>query len=364
MDDKKNIPIPRSLKEGTLSRGDLENFESFATGGMSVVFKAKQSQLNRYVAIKSLKTHFLDNSEIRERFRREARALASILHQNVAHVYDFTETESEAFIFMEFIEGIDLSSAIQKVGALPAEIAAVILLGVARGVAYLHDHHLIHRDIKPSNIRLTSKGEVKLMDFGIVMDTENQALTRPGMMVGSPSYLSPEQVLGDPLTYQSDIFLLGICLYEMVTGTRPFKDEGNKTVFQRIRDCKYVPANEMNGSIPGRIQKMIERCLEKNPKDRYSSVQDLVQELEAYLGPTQSNRSQDILLKYLDEESLVHPAMPYLEDLPSKSRSWSGGWFLWGVAVFLLGFGFAAGFWLGQTTPTPTILPSTAKPIR
>ena len=128
MQDKKLIPIPKLLEERSQLRGDLKDIQPIATGGMAIVFKARQTYLNRYVAIKSLKTHLLENQETRERFRREAKALASILHQNVAHVYDFTETTDEALIFMEYIDGMDLSLAIQKIGALPAEIAAAILL--------------------------------------------------------------------------------------------------------------------------------------------------------------------------------------------------------------------------------------------
>src|SRR5690606_26688517 len=159
-----------------------------------------QVSLDRYIVIKKLKDEMLTNSETMERFRREAKALASVLHQNVAHVYDYVENGLESYILMEYIEGIDVSSLVAKVGHVPGDIAACILLGVARGVSYIHAHHLIHRDIKPSNIRLTPRGEVKLMDFGIVMDIDNQGLTRPGLMVGSPSYLSPEQVLGDSIT--------------------------------------------------------------------------------------------------------------------------------------------------------------------
>jgi serine/threonine-protein kinase len=364
MEDKKLNPIPLSLIERLTAFGGLENIQPVAAGGMANVFKARQPQLNRFVAVKSLKPHLLENSETRERFRREAKALASVLHQNVAHVYGFYETEKDAFIFMEFIEGIDLSLAIQKVGALPIDPACAIFLGICRGVSYIHNHHLIHRDIKPSNIRLTPRGEVKLMDFGIVMDTESNALTRPGMMVGSPGYLSPEQVIGDPLSYQSDIFLLGICFYEMLTGTRPFNDEGNKTVFQKIRDCDFIPADEMNKSIPRRLTKIIDKCLEKDPRDRFASVSEIVVEIENLMGEN-SKRTQDILLKYFDDESLLVPAIPY-SDKPIKSQ-WSGferlkPW-LWVGSFLILGFG--VGYFIGQAHGLGSeVLPPTAKPLK
>jgi|694.fasta_scaffold60002_5 serine/threonine protein kinase len=365
MEEKKNTPIPFSLRQRAEVHGGLDQIHQVASGGMAIVFKAKQPKLDRFVAVKSLKPALLQNSETRERFRREAKALASVLHQNIAHVYDFSESEDEALIFMEYIDGIDLSQVIQKVGAIPPDIAAAILLGLARGVSYIHDRHLIHRDIKPSNIRLTTRGEVKLMDFGIVMDTENHSLTRPGMMVGSPSYLSPEQVLGDPLNSQSDIFLLGICLYEMMTGTRPFKEEGSKTIFQRIRDCEFVPAQQMNSSIPRRLNQMIDRCLERDPRDRYSSAREIVQELENFLGTTKSSHTQDLILKFFDEESLLTPAIPFSENLKSK-KGWNERLSFTSVVIgtVLLICGVGIGFSWASRIHSNQALPSTAKPLK
>ncbi|NBV49741.1 serine/threonine protein kinase [bacterium] len=361
MEDKKNIAIPLSLQSRGLVPGGLEDIQPLATGGMAIVFKAKQPKLNRFVAVKSLKPHLLENSETRERFRREAKALAGVLHQNVAHVYDFFESEKEAFIFMEYIEGVDLSQVIQRVGAIPTEIALAILLGVCRGLAYIHKHHLIHRDIKPSNIRLTSRGEVKLMDFGIVMDTENHTLTRPGMMVGSPCYLSPEQVLGDPLTYQSDIFLVGICLYEMLTGTRPFKEEGSKTVFQRIRDCDFISARAMNSAIPRSIDQMIEKCLEKKPENRFETIDEIVTWLEHYLGAHKTNHAPDLILKFLDDESLVAPTVSYQDQIrPSRN----GRLPLWAAFALVFLLGGSLGFFLSKALPTAQVLPPSAKPLK
>ncbi|MCX6102997.1 MAG: serine/threonine-protein kinase [Proteobacteria bacterium] len=240
-------------------RGVLDDVKKIASGGMAHIFQARQPALDRYIVIKKLKEELFSNPETLERFRREAKALASVLHQNIAHVYDFVESGRESFLLMEYIDGIDLSTGIQKLGNLPVEISLSILLNVARGVSYIHAHHLIHRDIKPGNIRLTTRGEVKLMDFGIVMDIENTSLTRPGMMVGSPSYLSPEQVLGDPITPAADIFLLGITLYEMLTGTKPFKDSDKETVFQRIRETKYIPARKMNSTIPKKVDLIVKK---------------------------------------------------------------------------------------------------------
>lgn len=363
---KSPVQNPDNLKHALpLLLGELSQIEPIGQGGMAQIFKARQNILNRWIAIKCLKPELLQSAEIKERFRREAKALASVLHQNIAHVYGFYETAEEAFIFMEYIDGIDLSVAIQKVGALPPDIACSILHSVCQGVSYIHRHRLIHRDIKPSNIRLTPQGEVKLMDFGIAMNTENLALTRPGMMVGSPCYLSPEQVLGDPLTYQSDLFLLGICLYEMTTGTRPFTDEGSRTVFQKIRDCDYIPADEMNHAIPGRVAKIIEKCLEKNPQDRYLSTQDLMADLEKFLKSKLAIRS-DLILQFCDDEALLTPSQPYQTE--KKHSSWRSPSFEgkkgWLIALLLLGLGAVSGYLFSEFYPQFRSLPSSSRPLR
>ncbi len=305
MSNRVNPPETIDPNIGKNLRSQLEQIKLIATGGMAYVFRAFQPSLGRYIVVKRLKDELLANGEAVERFRREARALASVLHHNVAHVYDFVETPGEAFILMEHIEGVDLSTVIEKLGNLPPPVAAAIMLGVARGLHHIHAHGLIHRDIKPSNIRLTSRGGVKLMDFGIVLDFSDTSLTRPGMMVGSPSYLSPEQVLGDVISPQSDLFLLGISLYEMLVGSRPFKAEGGGTVFQRIREAKFIPARKMNGKVPAELDRIVSRCLKQDPAERFDGVVAFLDALERYLGPTISNRPEEVVLKFLDDEALV-----------------------------------------------------------
>lgn len=351
MDDKhtsRAAQLNTSHDKSSHLRGVLDQVKMIATGGMAHIFRARQPSLDRYIVVKKLKEELLQNAEVIERFRREAKALASVLHQNVAHVYDFVEEGSDAFILMEFIEGIDLSQVIQKVGCVPPDVAALILLNVAKGVSYIHNHNLIHRDIKPSNIRISTRGDVKLMDFGIVMEIDNESLTRPGMMVGSPSYLSPEQVIGDPISPKADIFLLGICLYEMLTGTRPFKEEGGKTVFQKIRESQYIPARQMNGKVSKTLDTIVTRCLEKNPDNRYDSVKALAFDLESCVGSKKSSHSDDVILKFLDEEALLTPSIRYT-DLEEESESWKSmfrGRFIWvvfAISLVAFGFGYLAG---------------------
>lgn len=301
-------------------RSDLEEIRLVATGGMAEIFRARQPALERFVVIKKLKPELAGNDGTRKRFQREAKALASVLHQNIAHVYDFIQTDKDSYILMEYIDGVDLSVVIKKLGHLPETIATCILLLVAKGVSFMHSNNLIHRDIKPSNIRLTSKGSVKLMDFGIVMEVDKESLTLPGTMVGSPQYLSPEQVLGDTISTQADQFLLGICLYEMLTGAKPFKEEQGETVFQRIRDVKYIPVRQMNPSISKKIAEIVDKCLQKNPEERYKNIQELTHELEKLLGSSKTAHAEHLILKYLDEEALLTPSMSY-SDVPSAKKN-------------------------------------------
>jgi serine/threonine protein kinase len=349
-------------REDTNLRGALSEIKIIATGGMSEIFRAKQPALDRYIVVKKLKEDLLANAETVERFRREAKALASVLHQNIAHVYDFVEGSRESYILMEYIEGMDVSSVVEKVGSIPPEVAASILLGVAKGVSYIHAHHLIHRDIKPSNIRLTTRGEVKLMDFGIVVDMERDSLTRPGIMVGSPSYLSPEQVMGDSITPSADLFLLGICLYEMLTGTKPFKETEGETVFQRIREAKYIGVRKMNPAVPLALDAIVKKCLKKEAGARFQSVKDLITALEVYLGHARSSHTEDIILGFLDREALMEPAMSYAEIYDTrKSLRESLTPVVILLGLFLASLTFGLGYFFGNKTH-PEPLKITAKP--
>lgn len=331
---KPATPVPPPIPDASLVknlRGGLEDIKLIATGGMAFVFRAYQPSLDRFIVVKQLKDELMHNEETLERFRREARALASVLHQNIAHVYDFAETSGEAFILMEHIEGVDLSTVIEKLGSMPPAVAASVILGVARGLQHIHANGLIHRDIKPSNIRLTTRGGVKLMDFGIVLQVEDTSLTRPGMMVGSPSYLSPEQVLGDVITPQSDLFLLGITLYEMLTGSRPFKAEGGNTLFQSIREAHFVKARKMNGKVPVELDRIVSRCLHQDPDARFNGCRELIAALERFLGAQITSRSEELILKFLDDEVLIESQTPVADlRLPKPQIQW---WLPLGIAI-------------------------------
>ncbi len=346
-----------TFRSQVIQRGTLEKVELIAAGGMAQIFRAWQPSLERYVVIKKLKDEFLIQEETLERFRREAKALASVLHENIAHVYDFVDGR-EPYLIMEFIDGVDVSDVIEKLGNIPAEVAACILLGVAKGTSFIHSRELVHRDIKPSNIRLTSRGEVKLMDFGIALNLSNEGLTRPGLMVGSPSYLSPEQILGDTVSAQSDIFLLGVTLYEMLTGSKPFKDSSGKSIFQKIREANYVPVKEMNRTVPTKLEKIVKRCLMARPEDRYESVRKLVNDLEDFLGHEKSAHPEEIMLPFLDREAILTPAIDYHRKKPTIEKKAPFNVVVVGTLLVGIILGLGLGFWWGGRNAAKDVSPA------
>jgi serine/threonine-protein kinase len=205
--------------------GSFRLIEKIGEGGMAIIYKAVQPSLKRTVVIKRLKD---PNREIIERFKKEAFVSASFSQENVLAIYDFIYAHKSYYLVMEFVDGHDLRDIIDFSAPLPPSVAALIIREVAKGIEYTHNKSVIHRDIKPSNILISHHGEIKLIDFGVAKDETPSKLTLTGMIVGTPSYMSPEQANGDPLGPQSDIYSLGVLLYEMLTGVKPFLGDTKK----------------------------------------------------------------------------------------------------------------------------------------
>jgi serine/threonine protein kinase len=214
--------------------GNYNIVSEIGSGGMAVVYKAEQQSLGRLVAIKELRRELAKDPSIITRFEREAKSVAALGHQNIVHIYDFVSQRDSMFIVMEFVEGIDLYELMNKVNRLPPDIGAIIALQAARALEYAHYRGVVHRDFKPSNLMVTKLGEVKLMDFGIARDMAFDDLTRPGTALGTPSYMSPEQIMGERVDFRSDIFSFGIVLYQILTGQKPFVDDETRSVMQKI----------------------------------------------------------------------------------------------------------------------------------
>ena len=214
--------------------GNYRILEEIGYGGMAVVYKGIQESLGRTVAIKALRTSMATEKDAVARFDREATSMASFQHENIITVYDFFPHRGALFIVMEYVEGADLYDLLENSPRLPPDIVAIIALQIARALDYAHFRGVIHRDVKPANIILSKLGTVKLTDFGIAR-LGGSDLTWTGVGLGTPAYMSPEQVTGQRLDARSDIFSLGVVMYQLVTGQKPFEEDTELTVLQKVR---------------------------------------------------------------------------------------------------------------------------------
>ena len=285
--------------------GNCRVLDEIGTGGMAVVYRALQEPLRRVVAIKALKPTIAVDSQFAERFQREARFMAKLQHENIIHVHDFIADGKSMHIVMEYVQGIDLYDLLERTPVLPAEVAAIIALQVARALDYAHFRGIIHRDIKPANIMVSHQGEVKLMDFGIARDDTLSDLTETGTGLGTPSYMSPEQILGDKLDFRSDIFSLGIVLYQMVTGKKPFVEDQSRTVMQKIRLDKYLQPRKVITTVPRTLERILARCMQKLPANRYTTTQTLIDDLMEFLASRVAMNYNARLVVYLSEVGVI-----------------------------------------------------------
>jgi len=279
--------------------GNCRILGEIGSGGMAVVYKAVQEPLGRTVAIKALKPSIAVDSQFAKRFEREAHFMASLQHENILHVYDFIKDGRSMYITMEYVRGIDLYDLLERTPVLPIEVAAIVGLQVARALDYAHFRGIIHRDIKPANVMISHQGEVKLMDFGIARDETLSDLTETGTGLGTPSYMSPEQILGDKLDFRSDIFSVGIVLYQMLTGRKPFQEDDSRTVMQKIRLDRYTIPRKINAAVPRTLERILARCMEKMPANRYPTTQALIDDLMEFLAPRVPMNHNSRLVMYL-----------------------------------------------------------------
>jgi serine/threonine protein kinase len=255
------------------------------SGGMAVVYRAQQPSLERLVAIKELRGELAKDSSLVARFEREAKYVAALAHQNIVHIYDFIVKASSMYIVMEYVEGIDLYTLLSQVPRLPPDVSAIIALQAARALEYAHFRGVVHRDFKPSNLMVTRHGDVKLMDFGIARDTtyDDLMLTRPGTALGTPAYMSPEQIMGERVDFRSDIFSFGIVLYQMLAGQKPFAEDDTRSVMNHILTQPYRRLRGVYPDIPWRLGRIVARCLKKRPSERYQHTEALRRDLEEFV---------------------------------------------------------------------------------
>ena len=266
------------LKPGTILDERYEIIDVVGAGGMSTVYRAKDSRLNRYVALKVLKTEYSNDAAFVSRFRVEAQASAGLTHPNIVSVYDVSEDNGRYFIVMELVEGITLKEYISLNGRLTMDQALDFSIQIASGLEAAHEHHVIHRDIKPQNIIVAKNGNVKVTDFGIAKAATSNTMTTAGM--GSVHYISPEHARGGYSDERSDIYSLGITMYEMVTGRVPFEGDTNVAIALMHIQSEIVPPRQYYPDIYSSFEKVILKATQKKPERRYLTASALIADLK------------------------------------------------------------------------------------
>jgi eukaryotic-like serine/threonine-protein kinase len=271
------------MSAGDVIAGRYELLELIGRGGMSSVWKADDRLLDRTVAIKVLHEQYTKDEEYVERFRREARSVAQLSHPNIVTVIDRGEEDGRQYIVFECVEGENLKQLIERSGPLPVREAVLLTLQMARALAFAHDRGLIHRDVKPQNVLLNEDGQAKMTDFGIARSVDVEGVTITGTVLGTSEYIAPEQARGQRVDALTDVYSLGVVLYEVLTGGVPF--QGENFVAIALRHVNEPPPSVLDRrpDCPPRLAMAVERAMAKRPEDRFASMQELVAELEACL---------------------------------------------------------------------------------
>ena len=279
------------VKIGMMIGDRYEVLEKIGTGGMSDVYKAKCHKLNRFVAIKVLKQEFSENANFVSKFRTEAQAAAGLMHPNIVNVYDVGEEDGIYYIVMELVEGITLKKYIEKKARLSFKEAVSIAIQVSMGIEAAHNNHIIHRDIKPQNIIISKDGKVKVTDFGIAKAATSNTIT--SNVMGSVHYTSPEQARGGYSDEKSDIYSLGITIFEMLTGRVPFNGETTVAIAIKHIQEELPSPKEFVPEIPNSVEGIVLKCCQKSPDRRYQSMQELIADLKQSL----MNPDDDFVVK-------------------------------------------------------------------
>ncbi|MFC5703427.1 Stk1 family PASTA domain-containing Ser/Thr kinase [Cohnella faecalis] len=269
--------------------GRYELLARVGGGGMALVYKAKDILLNRFVAVKVLRQQFMHDEDFVKRFRREAQAAASLSHPNIVSIYDVGQEEDTHYIVMEYIDGANLNEIIRDRAPLQVEEAVRIASQICDALDHAHHNQIIHRDIKPHNILIGNNGRVKVTDFGIARAVTSSTITQTGSVVGSVHYFSPEHAKGVATGEKSDIYSLGIVLYQMLTGRLPFLGESPISVALKHLQEPFEQPRKVNPHIPQSVENVILRAMRKNPQERYSSASRMLADLETCLQPQRIN---------------------------------------------------------------------------
>jgi eukaryotic-like serine/threonine-protein kinase len=313
--------------------GRYELLELVGRGGMSTVWKAQDRLLDRTVAIKVLHEQFTQDEEYVERFRREARSVAQLSHPNIVTVIDRGEDGGRQYIVFEYVAGWNLKQVIERQGPLPIRDALLLALQMARALGFAHDRGLIHRDVKPQNVLLNEDGQAKMTDFGIARSVDVDGVTITGTVLGTSEYIAPEQARGQRVDALTDVYSLGVVLYELLAGGVPF--QGENFVAVALRHVNEPPPDVLDRrpDCPPRVAMAIERAMAKRPEDRFQSMDELVSELEACLADLDPSSEEATMISR-------RPVRPARQPGPARRRRRIG--LVWPILAVLAIIGIAA----------------------
>ncbi len=313
------------MNQGERVNGRYKIIKKVGSGGMANVYLADDLILEREVAVKLLSLDFQEDKDSLRRFQREALSTTELTHPNIVNIYDVGEGD-EPYIVMEYVDGMDLKQYIRQNHPIPYQKAIDIMDQILSGIAYAHENDVIHRDIKPHNILIDKEGKVKITDFGIAVALSQNSITQTNSLLGSVQYISPEQARGNVVTKQSDIYSLGIVLYELLTGSVPFEGESAVSIALKHFQTPIPSIKESDSRISQALENVVLKATAKEPKQRYASVEEMKTDLQTTLSPSRRSEPVFIPLDIAEEDTLVLDANQIREeaaiaDIPADEKT-------------------------------------------
>jgi serine/threonine-protein kinase len=351
-----------SEKKSRRTIGHVEIERELGKGGMGVVHLGHQPALDRPVVIKTLRRALADDPMLEERFLREARSAAAVQHQNVVAVHDCFNWRGEHYIVQEYVEGVDLATVLAVSTRVVPRIAALVALELVRGLEEIHALGIVHRDLKPSNILLSHSGATKIADFGIALGDDGPGLTETGHAVGTPLYMSPEQLLGERADSRSDLFSLGILMYEMLTGRVPFaegEDEAGGSLVRRMQGNRYPRLRRLAPDTPRALARLVTKCLRSKPGKRPLSSTALRESLERVVGSNPPGACRAEIAAWMWERGVFQPGEDgtVAAPRPAPRRRLRRGRLRWAAAVAICGLCAASALLVDRITPPRWLSP-------
>ena len=303
--------------------GRYEILDKLGEGAMGIVYRAKDAALGRVVALKVLSSEFGVEDELHQRFEREAEAIGRLNHPNIVQVYDLGEADGHLYMAMELLEGEDLRHLIEHRTEVPLADRVRILHEICDGLGYAHSRGVVHRDIKPANILVTSSGRVKILDFGLARVATRQTITRRGVILGTPDYMSPEQAMGTQVDPRSDIFSAGGVFYEFLTLQKPFKGKTLHSVLYQIISEEPEPVLTLNPDVPARLAAIVHRMLHKDPEKRYAAMEEVARDVERIHDALRRSHSRSAIPQRaaLEPAGVPEDVRSRVHDLVARGRS-------------------------------------------